>query len=273
MDILKITSISNQHCQRIRRLGTAKDRRLEKAFLAEGKRLLGEAVMRGWRAQLLVIAEEDYLAGHYDEKSQLMAAADHIVLMPKSLIDRIAPTDSSQGCIGVFSVPKIQELETFLREFNVFILLDGISDPGNLGTLLRSAAAFSCGVLLSHNCADVWAPKVVRSSMGAVFRNGFYHLQNNEELANILGKNGIPIYAASAGGRDVASSILPRRCCFVLGNEAHGLSPYWGERTLLELAVPMAEGSESLNVAVAGSILLYEWQRQGKLQACGGGTL
>lgn len=168
-----------------------------------------------------------------------------------------AETESPQGVLAIAAVPE--------RSFNdvpptnaPILVLDGVQDPGNAGTLLRTAAALGARATVAlPGTVDLWNAKVVRSSVGAQFT----HLAFGctwEALAAFLAETKTPLWAAAADGTPVADAPRPPRLAIALGNEGAGVSASVSAAAALRVAIPIARGAESLNVGVAAGILLYE---------------
>jgi TrmH family RNA methyltransferase len=260
-EYLSVTSISNQHCQRIRALGSAKARHLEKAFIVEGMRLLNEAALNNQQPDLMVVSESVVIEDCDTAIKKLLSLAKERIVVPDELLRRLSPAETTQGILGVFEMPKTEPAEYFAEVNTHFLVLDQISDPGNVGTLLRSAASFSCGVVLTPGCADIWSPKVVRSSMGALFRPVFCYAEV-EEWSSICLAKGIELMVTSSQGRDIRQLELHgRKVAFVIGNEARGVADFWRQHAIETVAIAMNGQMESLNAAVAGSIFAYEASR------------
>ncbi len=252
-----ITSLQNPQVKTWRSLNKSRAARLEAGlFLAEGEHMAGEA-LKEHKARALLIderARERYsaLAENVQGVSVYYLAA-HVM---EALCDAKTP----QGVIAVCNYPA----ETALSNPGDFLVaLDGVQDPGNVGTVLRTAAAFSVGaVVLTGDCADLYSPKTVRATMGAIFRQRALCLDRTE-LPAWLEKNGLKLYGAalSPEARDLREVDITRSAVAV-GSEGRGLS-----RELLELCsdqiiIPMDARSESLNAAVAASVIMWEMSRE-----------
>ena len=254
-----ITSTSNSLVKRIRSLrADPRDRRSERMFVLEGVRLVADAL----------VANADFVAIVYDpqalrrtaEGSTLLAQLEsHQRGVPASpqVLDAAADTVSPQGVIAIAAWPEI-EPRTGLR-----LVLDGVQDPGNVGTLLRSAEAAGVGlVLCSKGCADVFNPKVVRSAMGAHFALPIRIDLGWNEIATALA-NAPAIYAATANGQVAYyDADWHDNAALIVGSEAHGVSADGLTWATHQIAIPMVGRAESLNAGVAGSIILFEALRQ-----------
>jgi len=168
-----------------------------------------------------------------------------------------AETESPQGIIAIAEVPSrtLAELDDGWK--GVVLVLDAVQDPGNVGTILRTAAAFGAVATITlPGTVDLWNAKVVRSGMGAHFTHPAFS-STWDELDTFRARTGAKLFAADAGGRNASSVTTAPRIALVVGNEGAGLSKEARERADLTIALPLSSGVESLNVAVATGILLY----------------
>ena len=237
----KITSRENAKIKYACRLAqSAAFRRSEGRFLAEGRKLCPE-LARG--AELETLPGEHYLV------------EDHVA-------DKLADVGTHQGVFGVFRTPEhtLEEARTGGR----YLALERVQDPGNVGTLLRSAAAFGFdGVLLSDGCASVWAPKTLRASMGAAVRIPVIEAGKMPEAIAALRAKGITCLAAALYKSQPLSAAEPRYpggVCVVIGSEGQGLTDATVEACDMAVRIPMTDRVESLNAAVAGSVLLWHFR-------------
>jgi TrmH family RNA methyltransferase len=181
-----------------------------------------------------------------------------------SVFNEISETKTPQGIIG--TVKKAEySLERMLNAPDVcLLLLEDIRDPGNLGTMIRTAeGAGVTGIVFNNSTVDIYNPKVIRSTMGSIFRVPFYQSENFYETLNEIKDHGITIFAAHLLGRpyDTEGSFL-KKCAILIGNEANGLSEKASGLADILIKIPMAGKVESLNAAVAAAILMYEASRQ-----------
>ncbi|MFO3795739.1 MAG: TrmH family RNA methyltransferase [Anaerolineales bacterium] len=253
-----ITSRQNPKIQAVRRLlSDGRARQEEKAFIAEGVRLVEEAWQRGWPFSWVL----------YDETvSERGRALLGILCQAGVPVEQIAPdlmaylsaTETAQGLLAVLNLPETPKLPPTPR---LLLILDDVREPGNVGTLLRSAAAAGVeAVLLSPGSADPWQPKVVRAGMGAHFRLPLLRAPLPELASQFSGikwvladiREAIPLWQA-----DLRSPLA-----LIVSNEAHGPSEWARKQAQERIYIPMPGQIESLNVAMAGSILLFEIVRQ-----------
>ena len=169
-----------------------------------------------------------------------------------------AETDSPQGVLAIGEVP-VRSLHTLEIPILCRILvLDAVQDPGNVGTILRTASALGATATIAlPGTVDLWNPKVIRSSMGAQFGHAAFHAEW-ADLVKLLDRERIELWAADAQGEPLDLGRAVQRLAIVVGNEGSGLSPAIRARAQRTISVPLASGVESLNVAVAAGILLYE---------------
>lgn len=247
----RITSRQNPLITRLRRLGAEKKaRRAQGVFLCEGVKLVGEALRWGPPPELLVVAEGTAPPAE-------LPAGVRVVEVPEALLRAVSTVETPQGMLAVCRTPDTAPPEA-LPEGRLLVL-DGVQDPGNVGTILRTLDAFDAdGLLLTGGCADPYGWKAVRSSMGAVFRRPIYS-GTPEELAALLHRSGLPLYGAALREDTVdARQADYTRCVLAIGSEGRGLS-----REVLDLCdqtirIPMSDRCESLNAAIAAAVLLWE---------------
>jgi TrmH family RNA methyltransferase len=208
-------------------------------IVLEGPKSIAGAIAGGWKPLLLLRRD-----GSSPLAAELPRGAAEIVVAP-ALFDSLAPTKTSQGVIALFERPPQGNL--FARSDSVVVALDGVQDPGNVGTIVRLAAAFdAAGVALLPGCADPFSPKAIRASAGATLAVPISTVTPEELLAS-----GWPLFAADAGG--AATEPPPRGAILVFGNEGAGVRPEWKANAI---AIPMSDRVESLNVAASAAILL-----------------
>jgi TrmH family RNA methyltransferase len=169
-----------------------------------------------------------------------------------------AETESPQGVLAIAEIPE-RKLDQFSGKTSVRLLvLDAVQDPGNVGTILRTAAALGADATVAlPGTVDLWNAKVIRSSMGANFHHHCLHLQLAELEAFLTAEN-IPLWGADAGGKPIGDLAAPSRLALAVGNEGAGLSSSVRERVTQIVSLPISASVESLNVAVAAGNLLYQ---------------
>jgi TrmH family RNA methyltransferase len=252
-----ITSPTNARVQWIRSLQRKRRaRQQEGLFVVEGTRLGEEALRAGLLPALVVHAPD------LDERSSTLVhtfarRGAPILSVSERVMAACASTENPQGVLAVVPVPALP----LPAPLTLAVVADGISDPGNLGTLLRTARA--CGVeamFLSPSTVDAYNPKVVRSAMGAHFHVPLIH-ESDEEIVGRLG--GLKAWVAEARGGLSYDQLAARDpLALVIGQEAHGPSAFGRSHAAGSVSIPLAGGVESLNAAIAAAVILFEVRRQ-----------
>ncbi|WP_419806564.1 TrmH family RNA methyltransferase [Terriglobus sp.] len=249
--------ITSRQNARVRALRAALAGRGESDVVAvESPHLVREAWNAAGVEVLAVFVREDR-AALLDE----MPGAVKALVLSREVFDSVAATEQSQGVAALFARPEVRFLP---RTGQLLLLLDGVQDPGNVGTLLRSAEAFgAAAVLVSEGTADVWNGKALRASAGAAFRMPV--VRWSEALLATLRRLGMRVLAAvpdESGAVPVTEMPLTGGCVLAVGNEGRGVSANVLAAADGRVTLPMLGRTESLNAAVAGSVLLYEAARQ-----------
>ena len=248
-----ITSRTNPLCTHLRKLAaSASYRRSCGEFLCDSPKLLEEALLWGADLHTVVCTDPSALPA--------LPEAVRCVQVPPDLMKSISPAQTPQGVLAVCGLPDQALPETL--EGRRYAVLDGVQDPGNVGTILRTADAFhSDGLFLVNACADLYNPKTVRASMGAVFRCPVWACTLSA-LRGLLTKSGLPLYGAALRADTVdARQADFARCAVAIGSEGKGLSQEVLEACDLTVKIPMSDHCESLNAAAAAAVLLWEAAR------------
>lgn len=258
-----ITSIHNKCIKEtVALLTKKKERDRHGLFVVEGGKMFGEApAERISRVFVAQGAEQEMYARYGDKLSGLSCE-----IVADEVFARMSDTVTPQGilCLVRQLHYNIEEILQKNKEHTLFILLEDIQDPGNLGTIFRTAeAAGADAVIMSSRTADIYNPKTIRSTMGAVYRVPFLYTEDISSMIKMLREQGIMVYAAHLGAEDFYDAYDYRRStAFLIGNEANGLRDETAGCADALLGIPMEGKVESLNAAVASSILLYEAYRQ-----------
>ena len=245
----RISSRKNPLLQQVKKLLSSRsERRKTGLFVADGTKLLEEAV-KYWPGLQTVILSDGVEA----------SVPDHVrvVRVPEDVMASISPMEAPQGALFLGKLPEQQE---FVPKKGMLIL-DGIQDPGNVGTILRTADAMDVSVVLLEGCADPWSWKVIRSTMGAAFRIPVVQATWEEVLTKCR-EAGIPIGVTALSDRavDIRSANLSEMA-LVIGSEGRGVRKEVLENADHELIIPMNPHCESLNAAIAASIVMWEIKR------------
>ena len=245
----RITSRKNPLLQQVKKLLSSRaERRKTGLFVGDGVKLLEEAV-KYWPGLQTVILSEGVEAD--------VPEGVRVVRVPGDVMASISPMEAPQGALFLAKLPEQAE---FVPQKGMLIL-DGIQDPGNIGTILRTADAMDIPVVLLDGCADPWSWKVVRSTMGAAFRKPVYQASWEEVLSACRAAN-IPIGVTALSDRavDIRSANL-REMALVIGSEGRGVRQEVLQNADHELIIPMNPHCESLNAAIAAAIVMWEIRR------------
>lgn len=258
-----ITSVSNPRVKQIARwLAQPEERRGAGVFLAEGFKLFGEAPEE-WIREAYVAEDAWEKAGAFPGMREKLRRAG-CETVSREVFRKLSDTSTPQGILCVLERPR-HRLEDLLKTSAPLLLaVENLQDPGNLGTIVRTGeGAGATGILLGAGTTDICGPKVVRATMGSIFRVPFVCVADLCGTVEILRENGIRTYAAHlAGERNYDSFSFQGGTAFLIGNESAGLSDALAGRADEYLKIPMEGRVESLNAAVTASILLYEAHRQ-----------
>lgn len=245
----RITSRKNPLLQQVRRLlNSRKERESAGLFVADGTKLLGEAI-KWWPGLDTVILSEGIETD--------VPEGVRLIRVPEDVMESISPMQTPQGALFLCRLPQKQ---AFAPQAGM-LLLDGVQDPGNLGTILRTADALDVPVALLEGCADPFSHKVVRASMGAVFRTEV--LQTTWEQARAACKAaGIPVAVTAFSERAVdLRDAAVQTMAVVIGSEGQGVRQEILANAEQELIIPMNPRCESLNAAVAATIVMWQMKR------------
>ncbi len=255
-----ITSASNQIIKEIRSLHDKKGRLTSQAFLLEGYRIVKDAVDSGASIKYFIASDSFY---NKDESFFSYYQNIKTIRIPDSLFERIGETRTPQGLMAVVDIPEF-DISSILKKSERVVALENLQDPGNLGTIIRTADA--CGfdaVLLSKDCANPYNSKVIRSTMGSLFHIPVIIAGDFYGALNELKLRGINLVAAHT--RDALpcwQADLKGNIAVIIGNEGNGLSDKILEIANSTIMIPMIGKAESLNASAAASMLIYESFRQ-----------
>ena len=248
-----ITSKQNPLCTHMRRLASTRSYREEKReFFCDSPKLLDEALR--WGAEIVAVL---YTA---DVTLPALPATVRAAEVTEAVMKSVSPMEAPQGV--VFSCRMRDNTPPKTLEGSRYLVLDGVQDPGNVGTILRTADAFCAdGVFLVNGCADLYNPKTVRATMGAVFRCPVWTC-GAKELRGLLTASGLPLYGAALRSDTLdARSVDYSRCAIAIGSEGKGLCEEMLSICDKTILIPMSGHCESLNAAIAASVLLWEVHR------------
>lgn len=245
--IKEITSTENKLYKQTKKLLNRAERLKTKLFIAEGQRITEDAVKSNSAEYIFV--SQNYLGMDYGLPTYRVS---------DKMFSALSDTQTTQGIIAVC---KMSHYDIEDISCDTILVCDGVSDPGNLGTLIRTAECSGVGgVVILKGTADPYSPKVVRSTMGSIFRMPLYFAQA-EDLKKSLEDYSI-VATVLDGSKNLYDIKFPKKAAVVVGNEAHGVSCEVADMADIRTLIPMCGESESLNASVAGSIVMYEIFRQ-----------
>jgi TrmH family RNA methyltransferase len=267
--LIRITSPDNSRVKLVRKLSTRKGRTEEKRFTAEGRNLVSEILSRGMDVDFIMIPEGMMTDSDHEQDGIIKACAESpditLCEVPSRVFSGLTDAGTGIGMIAVVRMPGYgtELIDGLSAEDNVLVL-DRIQDPGNMGTLIRTAAAAGYkAVIAISGTVDVYSPKVLRATAGMIFEMPVIYIAGPDELRDILRRNrkravvtavdrGIPYYDAD----------LSKGVALIIGNEGRGVSDAIMDMADIRVTIPMKGNVESLNAAVAAAVLMYESMRQ-----------
>lgn len=257
MPELIITSRSHDLVKKCRALQTSKGRRQHNAFLIEGRNAVEAALENNWPLQEIIASPDE------TELSDRAARNSHVVTRAvATVIEAATEMRTPPPIIAIGELPNT--VDDFESD-GLILIIDGAGDPGNIGTMLRAAdAAGASQIILTAGSADVYQPKIVRSAAGSLLRMPPVNLENRapQNIGRLLNEKRIPIITAQTrSGTNAFEYPWPRRCALVLGHETRGISAEF-ERASAGVTIPIYGRAESLNVAMAATVLCYAWAQK-----------
>jgi RNA methyltransferase, TrmH family len=262
--MITITSNQNPIIKEVKALKERKYREEQKLFFIEGIRFVEEALKEKADMQRILVSEQlEEVRGGREILEKVREQGTEVAVLSHKLAKEISDTENPQG---IFSTIKMREynLQSILVPGGFFVLLEGLQDPGNMGTIIRTAdAAGASGIVLSKGCVDIYNPKVLRSTMGSVFHLPFCLVEDLSEAIITLRRQDIKVCAAHLKGTASYFELdMTGGIALIIGNEANGISAAVAETADMLVKIPMPGRAESLNASVAAGLLMYEVVRQ-----------
>ena len=261
---MMVTSKENQWVKEWRRLNdSAKYRRESGLFAIEGARLCADAMRSGVTLQTLLYTPSA-LAAYSNVVEPLFAVAETVVEISPELSRYMGDTMNPQG---VFCIAKMLDNSLIMNKINIigfYSALEDVQDPGNLGTIIRTAEALGLdGIFLSDGCCDIYNPKVLRASMGGVFRMPLMRVGDMAQTVDSLQEKGLTVFACvvDATATPITEAGMGQGSVALIGNEGNGLRAETVAACKSRVTIPMAGRAESLNASMAAGIILWEMCR------------
>lgn len=234
----------------------SKSRKESGQFIVEGLKMYVEAP----EADII----ETYVTKEFESAHKNILAGKSYEVIDSSLMSRLSDTKTPQGVLCVLKQRECK-LEQVMNGGKLFVVLEDIQDPGNLGTIMRTGeGAGVSAVIMSRGCVDIYNPKTIRSTMGSVYRVPFMYTDNLPQTIEAMKAAGISVYAAHLKGQKYYDEISYGKSAFLIGNEGNGLKEETANLADTYIKIPMEGSVESLNAAIATSILMYEHLRQSR---------
>ena len=262
---MTITSKDNEQIKHIKKLKEKKYREEYNEFIIEGIKMIEEAINENVKIKSIIICDDCKSQGAIPNELMYEIAKLNCIYVAEKVFNTITDVINPQGIMAIVEKPNLDEID--YNESN-FLLLDNIQDPGNLGTILRTADSLDIKqIIVSKGTTDAYNLKVVRSTMGAIFRVKIIEVQNLSKTIKEMKKHKIKVYATDLQTNKSIYDVDYEKSAIVIGNEANGVSNEVLEEASQRIKIPMLGKTESLNAAVATSIILYEiFRSTGKIK-------
>lgn len=261
-DYKMITSRSNPAFRQLEKIRKAPQRAEPPALFLEGLRLCADAISSGVEVQQVILSEQGAERPEIRSLVESITPVPPTILLSDYLFARLAATEEPQG-IALLGTPPLTASEHVPAVADgLYLVLEGVSDPGNVGTLIRTADAFAfTAVLVMPDTASPFGDKAVRSSMGSCFHIPIITIDSIAGLRDYLDQAGLALYAADLDGSSLNSDPFTRPGALLVGNEARGISTAAREASDVVVTIPMPGQAESLNAAAAGAVLCYSLRK------------
>ena len=256
-----ISSKDNEIIKSIRKLKEKKYRDIENCYLIEGIKLIKEAINENAKIKQIIVCEDCINSGEIDKETLYEIAKYNVHYVAETVFNSITDVKAPQGILAV--IEKNNKNNQIDYSQDIIIALDDIQDPGNLGTILRTVDSANLNqIILSKKCADSYNPKVVRSTMGAIFRVNIIEVEDLRKTLKEIKQNDFKVMVTALDTNNSIYSVDYNKKVIVIGNEANGVSREVQEIADEKVKIPMLGKTESLNASVATSIMVYEYVRR-----------
>lgn len=262
-----ISSKDNEIIKHIKKLKDKKYRDLNNEYIIEGIKLIQEAINENALIKQIVICDDCEKTSSIPKELMYEIAKQECIYVTSKLFETLTDVTNPQGILAVVEknniISQIQESQKIDYSQDIIVALDNIQDPGNLGTILRTVDSVGLNqILVSKGTADCYNPKVVRSSMGAIFRVKIIECENLKYTLEEMQKNDFEIVVTSLQTKNSIYDVKYNKKVIVIGNEANGVEKEIQQIADKKVKIPMLGRTESLNASVATGIMLYEYVRQ-----------
>lgn len=259
-----IKSKDNQKIKLVRSLENKKTRDLQGLYVIESIKLIEEAIKENVAFEFVFMSEN--LSNKTDSLKLIKAFNENKIeyhIIENNLFKEVSNTVNSQGIIGIAKKPK-SNIESIIKNNNFIVFCDMLQDPGNLGTIIRTADAFGpCAVILSPNCVDAYNDKTVRACAGAIFRVPIVDIENSLDFVkNLQGQEFSIISTVIDSDKSFEDINNPKKICLIIGNEGNGVSKELKDASDECVTIKMTGQTESLNASIAAAISIYEIRKK-----------
>ena len=256
-----ITSKDNEFVKHVKKLKDKKARDISGEFLVEGIKLVDEAIKENAKIKKIILCEETSTSTEMSKTLTYEIAKYDCIYVSKKVYESITDVINPQGIMAIIEKENNENLIRY--DEDIIVMLDDIQDPGNLGTILRTVDSIGLKqIIVSSGTADVYNPKVVRSTMGAIFRVNVIMCDDLISCIKECKKHKFKLMTTSLSGSELIYDVDYNKKIIVIGNEANGVSEKIHEMSDERVKIPMLGNTESLNASVATGIVLYEYVRQ-----------
>jgi len=263
--MIRLTGSSNPIIKEVRSLKNKSSREEKGLYFVEGCRFVDEALTQEQAQILFTVASDSFVSSKGAEEllNLLAQRVQQCYLVPDNLFRSISDTQNPQGILAVLRQEKLY-LQYHRPAKGLIVILDSIKDPGNMGTIIRTADAAGCvGVVITEGCVDVYNPKVLRSTMGSIFHIPVYHGRGIGETMEALKESGFSLYVSHLDGAvSIYEADLSMDIGLIIGSEAEGASIQAVEKADCLVKIPMIGRAESLNASIAAAVIIFEAMRQ-----------
>lgn len=262
--MIQITSIKNPLIKEIKALYRKKDRIKNNAFIVEGIKIIEEMILNDYPLKNIIYTDQLLNSKDGSKFFEKIKELNNLVYVPNNVFKEISDTENPQGVLGVAKFEHKSLEDIIIKERPFLLYLDEVQDPGNMGTIIRTADAFNAdGIIIQDGCVDPYNPKVVRATMGSIFRVPLYYTSDGSNGLIRLKDMGIEIYSTSLDDSiPIYDANFNHSFVMVIGNESKGVSEEIFSISDKLIKIPMPGKSESLNAGVAASIIMYEVMKQ-----------
>jgi len=256
-----ISSKDNENIKNIRKLKEKKYRDLNNEYIIEGIKLVKEAIEEEVNIKTIVVCDDCEKNGTLDKKLLYEIARFNCIYVTEKVFSLLTDVTNPQGILAV--VEKNNNIQEINYDQDFILILDNVQDPGNIGTIMRTADSANLKqIIVSKGCGDVYNPKVVRSTMGAIFRVNILEKENLADTIKEIKNHGFITMATDLATKSSIYDEQYKKSAVVIGNEANGVSKEVLDVVDKKIKIPMLGKTESLNASVATGIILYEYVRQ-----------